>query len=340
MKVVIATCVTPLVESRGSLVANALEGALVGLGHEVENIRLPFAPGYPHSLDQRFAFRLIDVRTLSERLIAIDTPAALLRHPSKTVWVTSHRPFAGADYAESNGSPERNSFTEAVRNSDAIGLGEAEAVFAGSAASARRLQELDQVETRVLRIPAPDQNYAKSGAFGDYALCLTSIAPGKRQRLLVEAIAQTRSKVRLIIAGAVREEREYDALTSLIDRLGLRARVSLARINSLREEPDLLSGCLAAVYAPHDQDASGFFPLLAGHAGKPLIVAADAGGALEVVEHGVTGIVAEAAPGVMAEAIDRLFNDRASASRMGAAARAQAAEREPDWETVAARLLA
>jgi glycosyltransferase involved in cell wall biosynthesis len=66
----------------------------------------------------------------------------------------------------------------------------------------------------------------------------------------------------------------------------------------------------------------------------------DSGGPLEFVEDGETGLVTPPDPPAVADAFDRLFADRALASRMGEAGRARLESEVPAWPEVVARLLA
>jgi glycosyltransferase involved in cell wall biosynthesis len=66
----------------------------------------------------------------------------------------------------------------------------------------------------------------------------------------------------------------------------------------------------------------------------------DSGGPLEFVLSGETGFVAEASAAGMAEAMDRLWENRACAQRLGQAARDRYAGLNISWQTVIDRLLA
>jgi len=95
--------------------------------------------------------------------------------------------------------------------------------------------------------------------------------------------------------------------------------------------------CLAVLYAPFDEDY-GYVTLEAFLAGKPVVTTADAGGVLEWVEDGVTGLVTDGTPEGLGEAFDRLDADRELAAQMGRAGRARA--EALGWDHVVATLLA
>jgi glycosyltransferase involved in cell wall biosynthesis len=68
-----------------------------------------------------------------------------------------------------------------------------------------------------------------------------------------------------------------------------------------------------------------------------VVTATDAGGVLEWVEDGVTGLVTDGSPEAMGAAIDRLAGDRALAERLGAAGRERVARLS--WAPVVRELL-
>ncbi len=74
-------------------------------------------------------------------------------------------------------------------------------------------------------------------------------------------------------------------------------------------------------------------------AGRPVVTLTDSGGPLEFVLDGETGLVCPPEPKAIAEAFDRLFSDRPTAGRMGAAGNARIRADVPRWPDVVARLL-
>ena len=71
---------------------------------------------------------------------------------------------------------------------------------------------------------------------------------------------------------------------------------------------------------------------------RPVVTLSDSGGPLEFVLDGRTGLVAEPEPRSIADAFDRLFEDRALVARLGVTGRAFL-EEIPSWTEVVARLL-
>src|SRR5205085_5844301 len=79
---------------------------------------------------------------------------------------------------------------------------------------------------------------------------------------------------------------------------------------------DLYAGALAVAFPPYDEDY-GYITLEAFLARKPVITTSDAGGPLEFVEDGVTGLVTEPRSEAIGAAISRLAADRRLAGSLG-----------------------
>ena len=80
-----------------------------------------------------------------------------------------------------------------------------------------------------------------------------------------------------------------------------------------------LENALAIAYTPFDEDGIGYPCEEAAHAHRPVIATTDAGAVLEFVNHDLNGLVVEPEPEAIAEAMDRLYLDRALARRYGEA---------------------
>ena len=90
---------------------------------------------------------------------------------------------------------------------------------------------------------------------------------------------------------------------------------------------------------PFDEDY-GYVTLEAMLSAKPVLTCTDSGGVLEFAEHGGTALVCEPDPEALAAQMDRLWNDRALAQRLGAAGRARYEALGIGWPQVVETLLA
>lgn len=167
-----------------------------------------------------------------------------------------------------------------------------------------------------------------AGAEAGLVLSVGRLEPRKGQDVLVEAMAQLRDRgveARLVFAGADtgtgpfgRSMRKH--LTSLIDRHGLADRVSFAGPLARAELGDHIARASVCVF-PSRWDN---FPnaLLEAMACGKAVVATDAGGPGEIVEHGVSGMLcAPEEAGALADSIETVLGDNALRERVGAGAR-------------------
>jgi glycosyltransferase involved in cell wall biosynthesis len=343
MKVAVASTFVPFISGGATKIVDDLVQALRERGHDVDTVLIPFDSRPAEQPDQLLAMRLFDVSQSADRLIAIRTPSYLLRHPSKVVWFIHHHRGAydlwGTPYQDLPGTPEGVAVRDIIHAADAVGLGEAHAVFANSRVTADRLRRYNDVEARVLYPPLGDGERFRCEPAQDYVVYTSRITHHKRQWLAAQAMAHVRSNVRLVVAGAADGEHELAHFRHEAAPAGERVQAD-ARWVSEDAKRDLLANCLGVVYMPFDEDSYGYPTLEAYHSGKPVITCSDSGGTLEIVEDGVTGLVAEPTPESLAAAVDRLAGDRAAAAAMGRAGRERIDELGISWDTVVEALLA
>jgi glycosyltransferase involved in cell wall biosynthesis len=157
------------------------------------------------------------------------------------------------------------------------------------------------------------------------------IAPWKGQHVFVEALAllvQQYPTVHGLIAGAA--EGDSGAAYALevqaaIDALGLAGRLHMLGFRA--DVPDLLAAVDCVAHCSVAPEPFGRVIIEGMAAGRP-VVAAAAGGALEIIADGVDGLLTP--PGdvrALAQALGRLLADPAEAARLGQAGRATVAQR-------------
>jgi glycosyltransferase involved in cell wall biosynthesis len=140
----------------------------------------------------------------------------------------------------------------------------------------------------------------------------------KRQWLAVESMKYVRSPVRLILAGKEEDLGEAGRIEQIIRDNGLRDRVSWQRgFIPEKCKADFLSRALGTVYIPYDEDSYGYVTLESYFSRKPVITCTDSGGTDLLVKDGITGLVVGPDPRAIAEAIDRLYQDKRAAQCMG-----------------------
>jgi glycosyltransferase involved in cell wall biosynthesis len=344
VKVIIVTSAAPFVLGGANLLVDWLEEALIARGHEVDTFRIPVDTRADMLPAQLLGLRLWDFTGHGDRLIAVRTPSYLIKHHSKVVWFIHHHRPAYDLWTKYPDVPDNGigaEFRRMMFVSDELALTEAEAVFTNSDRVSGRLREFNGIDSEVLYPPLGESQTPRPGPFSDTLVYVSRVTPHKRQILAVEALAQTQTPVRLAIAGADGGSGESSRIRSAIARLGLADRVDFYdEVISDDHKNTLLAQALGVVYIPEDEDSYGFVGLEAAAARKPVVTTTDSGGVLELVAHGVNGLVADPRPRELAVAFDALWSDRERAEAMGAAHADRIAELGISWDHVVERLLA
>jgi len=287
------------------------------------------------------AWRMVDLTESEGRridlVIATRFPTYAVRHPNKVIWlVHQHRQaydLLGTPYSDFSAAPVDQRALAMIRALDRRALGEAQRLFSISRTTAERLKRYCNLDAEVLYPPPKLGDAYESGAPGDYVLAVGRLDAMKRFDLLIRALAETSAPVRAVIAG---EGPEREPLLALAQSLGVASRLLLPGRVDDAELVRLYSGALAVLYAPHNEDY-GYVTVEAFRSGRPLVTTADAGGVLEFVEDGVNGLVcASGTPRLLAAAVDRLWQDRELAARLGAAGRERV--RDISWDRVIEQL--
>lgn len=154
------------------------------------------------------------------------------------------------------------------------------------------------------------------------------ITPWKGQDVVIRALQATNGTHLLIVGEALftEEDRAYgQSLRQLIDKLGLSNRVRF--LGHRRDVRALMSRCDAVVHCSTSAEPFGRVVVEAQLAGRPVIAAA-AGGVLEIVDHAMTGLLTP--PGdhaALAQAITYLKDHPEDARALAERGRREAAER-------------
>ncbi|HZU25819.1 MAG TPA: glycosyltransferase family 4 protein [Bryobacteraceae bacterium] len=344
MRIVVASVRTPFVFGGAELHARSLISALQSAGHDAELFEVPLQCHPAERIPElMLACRLMDVTLHADLLIGLKFPAYYIRHPNKVLWILhQHRqaydlwdhPLAGDLIRSQDGLGIRSAVTEADRSL----IPEARHVYANSKNVASRLKHYCGLDSIPLYHPPPGAELFHSAAFDDYLFFPSRLTAIKRQELVLHALAKTRHRVRVVFAGAPDVPSYDQQLGHLTTQLRLDDRVQwLGRISEERKR-DLYANALGVVYPPLDEDY-GYVTLEAMLSGKPVITCVDSGEPVEFVTDGETGLVVPADPGALAAALDTLWDDRAAAMRMGAAACDRYKSLEISWESVV-RMLA
>jgi len=341
MRIVVAEARVPFVRDGAELHVQSLVTQLRLRGHDAETVTLPFNGRKDELLDQACAWRMLNISTSNARpidaVIATRFPTWFVRHPRKIVWlIHQHRAayeLFGTPYSDFSASEPDTRLRQRIAALDSRMFSECERILTNSRNTAKRVEHFNGVSARPLYHPPPLAGRLRDGPYGDYVLVVARLEPLKRIDLVIRAMAQVSSPVRLVIVGDGSQRMELEREAAELD-LGHRVTFT----GSLWGEPvaDFYAGALGVVYAPFDEDY-GYVTLESFLAAKPMITTTDAGGPLEFVRDGINGFVCEPASGSLAAAIDRLAADRTLAERLGGAGREVA--QTITWDGVIEQLL-
>ncbi|HSZ14037.1 MAG TPA: glycosyltransferase family 4 protein [Solirubrobacteraceae bacterium] len=337
MKIAIVNNQAPFVRGGAELLAEWLHDKLEEYGHQAEIVRIPFQWSPPERIvDHMLAARLVRVANV-DRVVALKFPAYYVPHENKVLWLLHQFRQAydlwGTPYQDIPNTPMGIRIREAVVEGDRRYLQEVRRIYTISKIVGNRLNLYSGLKSKALFPPLLDSEPYRCEEYGDYFFFPSRINAGKRQHLAVEAMAYVTSSARLVIAGQPETPTDLGRLMSVIREHGLESRVEvIPRWITEEEKLCLLAGARGVVYLPFDEDY-GYVTLEAFHASKPVLTLTDAGGPLELIEHGRNGFICEGTE-MLAKAIDELSEDRALTERLGQAALDTINERDISWDRV------
>jgi glycosyltransferase involved in cell wall biosynthesis len=348
MRILIATVRVPFIHGGAEILAAGLQRALREAGHQAEIVAIPFK-WYPPGriLDHMLACRLLDLTETAgvpvDRLIGLKFPAYLIPHPRKVIWLL-HQHRQAYDLwqhalndldKESNGEEVR----AAIQRADRELIPLARHVFGISRNVVHRLRTYCAIDGQVLYHPPEDADLFYRSPAEDFLYFPSRINQLKRQELVLEALALTRSQVRVCFSGLADQEAHARKCRAVTRDHGLTRRVEWLGMVSNEAKRDLYARSLGVLFPPLDEDY-GYVTLEGMLSRKAVITCRDSGGPLEFVEHRQTGIVAEARPEALAVAMDELWENRQQAARWGEAGRDHYADLRIGWDQVVESLLA
>ena len=343
MKVLVLNNAAPFVRGGAEELADNLVAELNRTpGVESELLRLPFAWSPSERLVEEIlihrALQLVNV----DRVIALKFPAYLVQHPHKTLWLL-HQFRQAYDLGDAgqglSDAGREGEIKGAIRKADARAFDEAKAIFCNSPVTQARLKRYSGGVGRVLYPPLNDAALFTGGEAGGYVFAGGRVAAGKRQHLLIEAMAHVRAPGRLVIAGPPESADYAERLRALASAPGLEGRIELAFGFHPRETiAAWVNAASACAYLPFDEDSLGYVTMEAFAAGKPVLTTTDSGGLLEMVS-AATGAVTAAEPEALGEALDAFLAHPARTAALGRAAKADWDGRGLNWPLTVKRLL-
>jgi len=340
--VLVCAAQAPFITGGAEILVSELKANLERRGFRADVASVPFK-WYPVSeiVRQALAWRLLDLTesngTPVDLVIPTKFPTFLVRHPRKVAWLFhQHREaydLFGTAYCSFTDAPEDRQVREAIQAMDTTSLSECRDIFTISRNVADRLSRYNGLHGTPLYPPPHHLGRYRCDDYGDYLFYAGRLARLKTLDLAVDAMKRVRSGARLKIAGTGPLEAE---LRKQIRGLGVEDRVELLGFVSADDLVRLYASCRASYYAPLNEDY-GYVTVESFLSRKPVVTTTDAGGPLEFVSAGETGLVAEPTPEAIAASIDELWTlPEARLREMGEAGFMRV--RDIGWDQVIDRL--
>jgi glycosyltransferase involved in cell wall biosynthesis len=311
-------------------------------GYRVEKVSVPFKHyPKPELLASAAAWRMLDLTEANHEaidlVIATKFPTYFVRHPRKVTWLFHQYraiyDLCGTRFSEFDHTEADVNLRRRLIDLDTEVLAESTRLFSNARTTAARLARYNGLTAEPLYHPPPLAGRLHAGRFDDYILSVGRLEPAKRVDLIIRALASTPDPTRLVVVGGGSQR---SALEALAGSLGIANRVIFTGEIDDAALVELYANAGAVVFPPYDEDY-GYITLEAFLSRKPVITTTDAGGPLEFVEDGTTGVVVEPAEDALTSAIARVIADQPRARRLGEAGFERA--RTVTWDGVVERLV-
>lgn len=342
LRIVIATMQVPFVWGGAEVLSHSLCDALRAAGHEAEIVAIPFKWYPPEKImDHVLACRLLDLTesngTPIDRVIGLKFPAYLAPHPNKVNWIL-HQYRTAFDLWDTPDCdlrhfPNGRRVRQAIDHLDATLLLEARHNYTISQNVANRMRRFSHVEGTALYPPVPNPERFHHAEQGDFIFYPSRLCALKRQFLVIQALGETRSNVRVRFAGKPDNPQYLAELEALAARHKVSERITWLGNISEEEKIRQYATCRAVIFPPHDEDY-GYVTLEAMLSRKPVITCKDSGGPLEFVQHEKTGLVTASTPAELGAAMDRIHREPRLAAEMGQAGYHHLQAMDVTWDKV------
>ena len=346
MKIVITTVQVPFVMGGAEFHAQSLKNALIKSGHQAEIVTMPLVENPTYMVENCIAAsRMFDLESSAagkiDLCIGLKFPAYYIPHPNKIIWALHQYRAAYdlyyTDYSALRHSEPGKELRRVIYNADNTYLKEAKRIYANSQNVANRMQRYNGITSTPLYHPCPDMDKFYCCEYEDYILMPSRINPTKRQVLALEALALTKSNVKIYFVGKADNEFDQREFDNLIVERGLQDRVRCFGFVSHEEKLRLYANAKAVLFIPVDEDY-GYITLEAMASSKAVITALDSGGPLELVQDEITGEIVEPTAAEIARAMDYIMTSKYAAIEMGRRGKKHLEDMEITWDKVVKEL--
>jgi glycosyltransferase involved in cell wall biosynthesis len=156
--------------------------------------------------------------------------------------------------------------------------------------------------------------------------------------MVIQALAQCDSSIKVIFAGQADDSSYLDKLKKMALELGVDKNIEWIGYVSDEQKIEMYANCLMVIFTPYDEDY-GYITPEAMLSSKGVITMIDSGGALEFVDTDINGLVVQNNPASLGDAMMAVFNNKALAQKYGESARLKIDKMNIPWKKVLDRLL-
>ena len=346
MKVGIATVQVPFTRGGAELLADGLCAKIQQYGHEVEVFSMPFK-WYPPSclMNEMEAARLLDVTEVNgipiDLLITLKFPAYFFQHSNKVMWMLHQHRQAYDLFETQHGDLHTTSagikVSKLIKKWDDQYIPEHKSLFTISNTVSKRLSDYNNISSEPLYPPPFNDELFHCSSWENYILAPGRIDSMKRQALIIEAMTEIPSSIKLILIG--NDQGKYaDFCKKRVEELKLDNRVIFMGIVNETQKVDLYSRSIAVYNGVFDEDF-GYVTIESFLSEKPVITHSDSGGPLEFVTSGENGWVTEPSFNAIAHSVRKIIEKPNAAIEMGKRGSESIKEKNITWSNVIERLL-
>lgn len=344
MKIALCAVQIPFERGGAEYLCDNLYKELIGRGHEVEYVRIPFKWYPPEEIiNNSLVWRLLDLSESNgeniDCVIATKFPSYLVKHKNKVVWLLhQHRIAYDLAYTEFDDMANKGTIGEIVREKirymDNKCLGESKKIYTIAKNVTDRLWRYNGIVGETLYHPPPLTGKYYCEDYADYIFYPSRLDPLKRQDLVIESMKYVKNNIKLKLAGSGTKLEDYVKLAK-----DLKVEDKIDFLGYVPEEQllDLYANSLCVPYVSLDEDL-GYVTLESFLSKKPVITCIDSGGPLEFVENNVNGFILDPDPKKIAKKIDLIYDDGLS-KKMGESGYNKLKSMNLSWDNVVKNLL-
>lgn len=312
----------------------ALTNAFREAGYDAHELAVPADErNFDHIKRNYLACYDLDVSAF-DLVVSTKAPTWLVRHPRHVCYlVHTIRVFYDMfDTAFTNANEELRSQRDLIHSLDTATLSppRCKAVFSIGNEVSKRLRDWNDIDAEVLHPPLWTHGF-RTGESKDYLLLPGRLHAWKRVDLAIRAMQHLTVPLRLVITGTGEAEDDLRRLAGGNASIEFRGRVSDSDL------VELYAGAFAVLFPPVREDY-GYVTLEAFASGKPVVTCSDSGEAAAIVTQAGGGVVCDPDGEAIARSVDRLWNNKDLASRLGSQGLTWA--RGLSWSGIVAKLIA